>query len=209
MSGLGRFITLEGVDGSGKSTQALMLAEALERRGLRVIRTREPGGTDLGEGLRALLLSTAPDRIGAVAEMHLFAAARAQLVSDVIAPALRAGTWVVADRFIDSSLAYQGAGRGLGITEVLLANQQAVEGFMPTRTLLLELPGDLADARRGAGGDRIEREGPAFRQRVETGYHDLVERFPVRIRVVDADGSPDDVHARVMEHITPLLPPTG
>ncbi len=209
MSGHGRFITLEGVDGSGKSTQASMLAQELERRGLRVVRTREPGGTTLGEGLRALLLSTGPGEMSAVAEMHLFAAARAQLVTDVIGPALRDGAWVIADRFLDSSLAYQGTGRGLGVTQVLQANHQAVEGHMPTRTLLLDLPAQDAAGRRGPDADRIEREGPAFQARVETGYRELVERFPVRIRVVDAGGTPDEVHRRVMEHIEPLIAAAG
>jgi dTMP kinase len=110
-----RFISFEGVDGCGKSTQAAMLAEALERAGRRVVRTREPGGTALGEELRRVLLESGPGAIGAIAEMHLFAAARAQLVQEVIAPALEAGDWVVADRFLDSSLAYQGVARGLGV----------------------------------------------------------------------------------------------
>lgn len=206
MNGHGRFLTFEGVDGSGKSTQAAMLADALERRGLRVVRTREPGGTTLGEGLRALLLEAGPQGIGPVAEMHLFAAARAQLVREVIEPALRDGAWVVADRYLDSSLAYQGAGRGLGVTQVLQANHQAVEGNMPTRTFLLDLPVSAAATRRGSDADRIEREGLAFQMRVEAGYRDLAERFPVRMRVVDAAGTPDEVHARVMEQVAPLIP---
>lgn len=208
MSGHGRFITLEGVDGSGKSTQAAMLAEALEARGLRVVRTREPGGTELGEGLRELLLRSGAG-LSPVAEMHLFAAARAQLVAEVIGPALSEGMWVVADRFLDSSLAYQGAARGLGVTEVLRTNAMAVEGHMPDCTLYLDVPPTTAAARRNGDSDRIEREGDTFQARVEAGYRDLVDRFPVRIRVVDGAGTPEEVHARVMRHVDPLIAAAG
>lgn len=201
----GRFISLEGVDGSGKSTQAAMLADALEARGLRVVRTREPGGTELGEALRTVLLAAAPESIEPVAEMYLFAAARAQLVREVIAPALADGAWVVADRFLDSSLAYQGGGRELGIDVVLRANRRGVAHHMPARTLLIDTPHDEALARCGPTPDRIEGESPAFRLRVEQGYRDLLERFPVRLRAVDGRGTPDEVHRRVVAEVAPLL----
>jgi dTMP kinase len=134
----GTFISLEGVDGSGKSTQASMLAEALRGRGHEVIHVREPGGTPLGEDVRDIVLG--PDAMSPWAEAFLFAAARAQLVADVIAPALVAGTWVVADRFLDSSLAYQGAARGLGIAEVASINAHGIAGSMPDLTIILDIP---------------------------------------------------------------------
>ena len=201
-----RFVALEGIDGSGKTTQAALLADALERAGATVVRAREPGGTPLGEALRAVLLESAPGDIGAVAEMHLFAAARAQLVERVIAPALAAGRWVVADRFVHSSLAYQGVARGLGVERVLAANAAAVERHMPALTVIVAVDGATAAARRCAGPDRIEAEGDGFQDRVAAGYREVARRFPARVRVVDGRGGPDEVHARVMAEVSALGP---
>lgn len=199
----GRFVVVEGIDGSGKSTQAHLAAAALRAAGMTVVETREPGGTVLGERLREVLLSGAPGGIAPAAEVALFAAARAQLVHEVIAPALARGDWVVCDRFLASSLAYQGVGRGLGIDAVLAANALAVDGCAPDLVLVVDVPLELARARRGVA-DRIEAEDDAFHARVADGYRALATRFPASTRTVDGAGAPDDVHARVMAAIGTL-----
>lgn len=200
-----RFIALEGIDGSGKTTQAGLLADALEGRGLRVTRTREPGGTLLGERVRKVVLSGEPGQLTLVAEAHLFAAARAELVERVVRPSLAAGRWVVSDRFIDSSLAYQGAARGLGVECVLEINATAVDGCLPDLALVIDTPVGAAAWRRSAAPDRIEAEGAGFQGRVAAGYRELGERFPERVRLVAGDGSVEEVHARVMAAVGPLL----
>ena len=177
-----------------------MLADALELEGLTVVRVREPGGTPTGERVRELLLDPAAT-IGSAAEALLYAAARAQLVDDVIRPALDRGETIVADRFIDSSLAYQGVARGLGLDEVLAVNALATGGVMPHVTILLELPPDQAASRRGATPDRIEAEGRGFHAAVAEGFAAAAARFPGRIRTVDASGPPRAVLARVREVI--------
>ncbi len=192
------FISFEGLDGCGKTTQAAMLAAALELEGRTVVRVREPGGTPIGERIRELLLD-GDSVIGGAAEALLYAAARAQLVDQVILPALARGEVVVADRFIDSSLAYQGVARGLGLEQVLQANQLATGGLMPDITLLLELPPELAAARRGDSPDRIESESAGFHAAVAEGFAAAAARFPQRIHVVDASGPPRAVLARVRE----------
>lgn len=200
-----RFIALEGIDGSGKSTQAERLAAALAERGVAATSTREPGGTPLGERVRELLLSGEPGRMSPIAEVHLFAAARAQLVHEVIRPALDAGRWVVSDRFLDSSFAYQGVARGLGLDLVLEANRAAVEGCLPDLSLVIDMPPAAAAARRGARPDRIESEGDGFLARVAEGYREVAARFPERVVLVSGEGSIDDVHARVMATVEELL----
>nr|WP_217913923.1 dTMP kinase [Miltoncostaea marina] len=200
-----RFIALEGIDGSGKSTQAEMLGEALRARGLRVRRTREPGGTPVGERVRALLLEGAPGELSLPAEILLFAAARAELVQRAIRPALADGAWVVSDRFLDSSLAYQGAARGAGIDAVLDANRVALDGCLPDLSLVIDTPVVLAAGRRTAPPDRIESEGDGFLAAVAEGYHALAARFPERVRLVPGHGTAAEVHARVMDALAPLL----
>jgi dTMP kinase len=190
------FISFEGLDGCGKTTQAAMLADALEAAGREVVRVREPGGTSAGEQIRGLLLDPQA-RIGPAAEALLYAAARAQLVDEVIRPAIERGADVVADRFIDSSLAYQGAARALGIDRILEVNDLATRGVMPDRTLLLRLQGDEAASRRSASPDRIEAEGATFHDAVAEGFEEAARRFPDRIAVIDASGSRDDVLQRV------------
>ena len=194
----GRFISLEGVDGSGKSTQASMLADALRDREHEVVAVREPGGTPLGEAIREVVLG--PDAMSPWAEALLFAAARAQLVADVIRPALEGGKWVVADRFLDSSLAYQGTARGLGIERVVQVNAPAIEDCMPDLTIIIDIaPGSAADRRAGRGSvDRIEDEGEALQEAVAAGYREVARLFPERIALVSGAGSLDEVHARVL-----------
>lgn len=191
-------MSLEGVDGSGKSTQARLLADALRARGLVVRQVREPGGTALGEAVRALLLDGPAGGVDPRAEALLFAASRAQLVAEVIRPALARGEWVVCDRFLDSSLAYQGGARGLGIERVLEANRLAVGDCLPDTTLVLRVPVSVGGQRRGGGPDRIEAEGDGLQGRVAEAYERLGAMFPERIVAVDGAGTVHDVHARVM-----------
>jgi dTMP kinase len=196
------FVTFEGVDGSGKSTQAGLLADALRTKGREVVATREPGGTELGERIRGLLLGGGS--IGPWAEAALFVAARAQLVEEVVRPALARGADVVCDRFLDSSLAYQGIARGLGVDAVLELNRLALGGLLPDRTFLLVVPVEDAERRASGKPDRIEREGRAFLQRVDEAYRQLADRFPGRIVAVDASGTPVAVARRVREELSTL-----
>ena len=185
------FITFEGIDGSGKSTQAELLAEALRAERRDVVLTREPGGTELGERVRELVLD-GPE-ISPWAEAALFAAARAELVAEVIRPGLERGADVVCDRYVDSSLAYQGIARGLGLDRVLELNLAVVGGLLPDATFLLLVdPGD-ALRRSGADPDRIEREGLAFLGRVDQAYRELAEAFPQRIAAVDGSRPVDEI----------------
>lgn len=199
----GRFVTFEGIDGSGKTTQVRLAARALRARGLRVLETREPGGTPVGERIRELLLGPGPDALVDAAEVYLFAAARAQLVETLIRPALARGEWVVCDRFVDSSLAYQGAGRGLGLEAVATANRLAVGDCLPDLTIVVDVPLETALARR-AGIDRIEAAGMGFHARVAEGYRHAVARDPGRVRPVSGTGAPAEVHARVMTELERL-----
>lgn len=178
------FVSFEGLDGSGKTTQAELLRARLEAGGHEVILTREPGGTALGERIRELLLHGA--EMTAWAEAFLYAAARAQHVEELIRPALARGAWVICDRYVDSSAAYQGAGRGLGLDRVLELNLVAIGRLLPDRTFLLRLDPETARGRLAGERDRLEREGDDFRRRVEEGYRALAERYPERIVVLDA-----------------------
>ncbi|TMM10681.1 MAG: dTMP kinase [Actinobacteria bacterium] len=188
------FVTFEGVDGSGKSTQAELLRDALAAEGREVVLTREPGGTELGERARELVLNG--PTMTPWAEAALFAAARAELVARVILPALGRGADVISDRYVDSSLAYQGIARGIGIEHVLELNLNVVQGLMPDLTVLLLLDPDEAAQRSGAT-DRLEREGADFRARVDEAYRELAARFPERIVALDG-GRPADELAEVI-----------
>lgn len=192
-------VSLEGVDGSGKSTQAELLREWLQQEGRDVVMTREPGGTPLGERVRELLLEG--EDMAPWTEAALFAAARAELVERVIAPALAAGSDVVCDRYLDSSLAYQGIARGLGVERVLAFNVEPIRGVIPDVTFLLLL--DVEEARKRSAGarDRIEREDDAFLRVVDNGYRQLVELFPQRIVAIDASRPVDEIAKEVREHV--------
>lgn len=193
------FVTFEGVDGSGKTTQVGLLAERLRSEGREVVETREPGGTVVGEEIRELLLHGGD--VAPWAEASLFAAARAQLVQEVIAPALASGADVLCDRYLDSSLAYQGIARGLGVDRVLDFNLVATGGLLPDRTFLLDLPLDEAIRRRGAESDRLEREGDAFAQRVHEAYRELADVFALRVTRADATLPPEQTARFIREEL--------
>ena len=189
----GLFVSFEGIDRSGKTTQARLLVEAL---GNAAVAVREPGGTDAGERIRALLKDQ-DLTIGAHAEALLFAAARAELVSQVVRPALQDGRVVVSDRFVDSSLAYQGVARGLGVDDVARVNEWACGGLKPDLTIFLELPARDA-AERSGEEDRFEAEGAGLQERVRLAYEELAAADAGRWRRVDAAREQDEVHADVL-----------
>lgn len=207
----GRFITFEGGEGCGKSTQVKRLKAALEAEGISVVLTREPGGTWLGEEIRHLIKDQNTDAPVAEAELLLFLAARAQLVREVIEPALAAGKWVISDRFCDSTIAYQGYGRGLDLGVVRAANDFACAGLKPDLTLLLDLPLESGMRRRQAResatlteADRIERAGAEFHQRLREGFLKLAALEPERIVVIDAAGSVEAIQEAVWNSLKRL-----
>jgi dTMP kinase len=204
----GHFISLEGGEGVGKSTQLKALAEALKVRGIDVVVTREPGGSEGAEKIRELLLGGNDDRWGQRAEALLFAAARADHVEKTIRPALEAGRWVLSDRFVDSSLAYQGGAGGLGIEAVRALNRFAIDGWFPSRTLVLMLEngGDRARSRDADGSDRIGGRSDDYHRKVEAAFHIIAAEEPERVKLVDASGSPEQVTERLLEAIADLLP---
>ena len=203
MTGRGAFITLEGGEGSGKSTQIALLAERLRAGGAEVVITREPGGTPVGDRIRALVLDVAHTGMAPRSELLLYEASRAELVSAVIAPALERGAVVLCDRFTDSSTAYQAYGRGLPLAEVLALNLLATGGVSPDLTLLLDLdPAEgLARAAGATVADRLESEGLGFHERVRAGFLAVAAGEPLRVRVVDADSDPDEVAQRVADAV--------
>lgn len=210
--GEGLLISFEGVDGCGKSTQLVALADRLTAIGIEPLRVREPGGTALGERVRELLLDPATGDIAPATEALLYAASRAELVASTIEPALAAGRVVLMDRYVDSSLAYQGAGRGLGIDRVLEANLLATGGRLPHATIVVDVPAHVAQERLRAGGaapDRLEAAGAEFFARVHEAYDVLVQRFPDRLHVVDGTQSVERVMHDVHSALAPVFATAG
>jgi dTMP kinase len=204
----GRFISLEGGEGVGKSTQLQALAEALRERGLDVVITREPGGSEGAERIRELLLTGDDDRWGAEAEALLFAAARTDHLDKVIRPALLAGKWVLSDRFVDSSLAYQGGAGELGIEAVRAINAFGITEWFPDRTLVLSLVegGARARARDNEESDRIGGRSDNYHQKVDLAFRLIAAEEPERVRIIDASGTAAEVTQRLLNAIQDLLP---
>lgn len=208
MSERGKFIALEGGEGVGKSTQVKALAEALRQRGIDVLVTREPGGSSGAEGIRELLLGGAEERWGARSEALLFAAARADHVDKTIRPALESSRWVLSDRFVDSSLAYQGGAGGLGIETVREINAFGIDGWYPDRALVLTLDdgADRARVRDSGASDRIGGRPDDYHRKVEAAFRIIAAEEPERVQLIDASGSPDQVTKRLLDAIADLLP---
>lgn len=204
------FISFEGIDGCGKSTQIERLREKLTRLNYETVFPREPGGTAIGERLRAILLDRKNSGMTARAELLMFLASRAQNCREVIAPALAAGKIVICDRFMDSSVAYQGYGRDLGGEAVKQLNRFAVEEVVPDLTVLLDLPVELARARmngRGGGeGDRLDRESGKFMQKTRDGFLRIAREEAERVRIVDASGTIEEVQAQIWDLVRRVLP---
>ena len=207
----GRFIALEGGEGAGKSTQARLLAESLRSRGFDVVLTREPGGTSGAEAIRSLLLAPEGEGWGPRAEALLFAAARADHVERLIRPALEEGKWVICDRFLDSSRAYQGGGGGLRDGDILELHRIGSQGLLPDMTLLIRVSPDIAAKRlalRDAGRpDRIGGQPEAYHARVAAAFSQYASEDAARFRIIDGDGSPDKIHACALQALRPLLEP--
>ena len=206
--GVGRdgvLITFEGGEGSGKSTQVERLAEWLTGRGREVVVAREPGTTAVGEAVRFILLESAPDGLVAEAELALFLAARAQLAREVIRPALGAARIVLLDRFGDSSVAYQGYGRGIEPERVVELNRWATRGLTPDLTVLIDMPVIDASERRGRPPDRLERAGTEFHERVREGFRRIASREPERFLLLDGTRSIDELQQAIRERVASLL----
>ncbi len=204
----GRFITFEGGEGAGKSTQARLLANVLSARGMEIVITREPGGTKGAEAIRSLLLDDDGRDWGLRAEALLFAAARSDHVEQLILPALEAGKWVICDRFIDSTRAYQGGGGGLEDEDILELHRIGSEGLLPDCTFLLEIPsaeaaGRLA-LRDGDAADRIGGRGEDYHARVAEAFGRLALAEPDRFSVIDGTGPPETIHEKILERISHL-----
>ncbi len=208
----GKFITFEGGEGCGKSTQVKLLQSYLLSKGIDVVMTREPGGTRLGEAVRSLLKDELDDPPCDRAELLLFLAARAQLVRNVIKPALESGAWVVSDRFSDSTFAYQGYGRGLDFEVLRVANDFACDGIVPDMTFLLDIPSSVAaerlhsrQAQTSTVADRIELAGDDFHRRLKEGFKTIAEQSPERVVTIDADGTLEQVWERVCKSLKRLI----
>ena len=204
---MSRFITLEGVEGSGKTTQILLLKKALRKKGLKVILTREPGGTPIGDQIRRILLDRKNKKMTALTELLLYEAGRAQHVSEKIRPALKQNKIVISDRYYDASTAYQGAARSLPPALVKNLNQIAAQGVKPDLTFILDLPVSVGLSRMkkrycsSKKIDRIELEKEAFHKKIRQGYLKLAKKEPGRIKVIDANQTPKDIHTEIMQWI--------
>lgn len=201
----GYFITFEGVDGSGKSTQIGRLKSFLESKGHKVVLTREPGGTEIGEKIRHIILDTSNDKMTYMTEAFLYAASRAQHVEQIIKPAVDTGQIVICDRFVDSSIAYQGYGRELG-DSVAIINQYAVGEYTPDLTFLMKVRPNVGSARiRNRAKDRIELENMDFYRRVYEGYEKLESCFPERIIGIDASQTIEQIEKNIRKHVERLM----
>ncbi len=200
----GFFITFEGLEGSGKSTQVGLLASKLREEEKSIVVTREPGGTRIGELIREITHNKDNVDLTAVAEAYLMAASRGQHVREIIRPALEAGKIVISDRYIDSSLAYQGYGRELGEDVIRTANQLAIDGVMPDLTILLDVPPDVGFSRRSSSGkiDRLDLQQKDFYQRVYQGYKALAEKYKERFVVINSGLPIEEVQANILKHLT-------
>ncbi len=203
----GKFITIEGTDGSGKSTQIELLMDYLRKKGADVIFTREPGGTQISEKIREIILDVDNSEMTGITEALLYAAARSQHVEEKIIPALEAGKIIICDRFVDSSIAYQGAARGLGAEKIMGINEAALHGIIPDMTLFFDLSPEKGILRKKneRALDRLEKEKMDFHEKVYEGYKNLCKKYPERIKPIDADRSIDEVHSEVIEVIDGLL----
>lgn len=203
----GKFITIEGTDGSGKSTQIELLMDYLRKKGADVIFTREPGGTQISEKIREIILDVDNSEMTGITEALLYAAARSQHVEEKIIPALEAGKIIICDRFVDSSIAYQGAARGLGAEKIMGINEAALHGIMPDMTLFFDLSPEKGILRKKneRALDRLEKEKMDFHEKVYEGYKNLCKKYTERIKPIDADRSIDEVHSEVIEVIDGLL----
>lgn len=215
---MGKFITFEGVEGCGKTTQIRLLAEALEKSGMSVRLTREPGGCPISDKIRAILLDASNSEMTPSAELLLYAAARAQHIHEVIEPAIKAGKTVLCDRFTDATLSYQGYGRGLDLSLIKSLNETATAGCKPDLTILIDCPVEIglerAVARIEAGSaadinhlreERFERESIDFHQRVRSGYLKLAEGSPERFIIIDGTGTPAEISSRILEAVSSRL----
>lgn len=206
---MGLFISVEGPDGSGKTLQMDLLENALREKGYDVIRSREPGGTRIGEAVRKILLGSEYEGMDGVTEALLFAASRRQHVCEVIRPALEAGKIVLLDRYVDSSFVYQGVGRGLGFDKVMAINDYAMEGLLPDVTLLIYVDYETGLQRKkvqaGHELDRLEEETENFHRKINEGYYSLVRNDPDRVKLIDGCNAPEKVHQNVMQVILPYL----
>ena len=202
----GRFLVLDGPDGAGKSTQARLLSERLEACGIQVLLLREPGGSSVGEAIRKLLLEHRAVDLYPLTEAFLFQAARAQLVREVIEPALKSGRWIICDRFTLSTLVYQGLAGGLSSAVVDKLSSIAVTGITPDKYIVLWVPVGIGVRRRaGRQADRMESKGTAFMRNVARAYLKEAKKHPVRYRLVDGSGTLDEVRGRIWRHVEPLL----
>ena len=204
----GIFITFEGIDGSGKDTQAKLLAKYFKNEGYSVIRTREPGGTSIGEKIRKILLSPKISRVDQRAEVLLFAASRAQIVSNIIKPALEKGKIVISNRYVDSSYAYQGIARKMGLDWVIEINKWATQGLLPDITFFLDIPEELGlkrvDKSRNIR-DKIEKDGEIFQKKVREGYYKLAKLFPERYRIIDANRNEDLIQKDIKKEVNKFI----
>jgi dTMP kinase len=200
------FITFEGLDGAGKGTQLKLLLEYLDQKGVPYVFTREPGGTPLAERIREVLLDPAHSGMNVITEAFLFAAGRADHVNTVIRPALQAGKVVICDRYVDSSLVYQGLAGGLPLEFLMQINEMATGGLKPHRTIMLDLPLAVARDRLAKEADRIEQKDDWYHEQVRAGYLELAKADPRRIKIVDASGSVESVQAQIRKLVDEVLP---